>query len=89
VVGRNGAGKSTLLGLLAGRVTPDSGRVAMAAGLRLGYLPQGDQLTGTVGEIVFGLGGVRGGSGFRPPRSEQSAGASPTPWKPTPGRARS
>jgi len=56
VVGRNGAGKSTLLGLLAGRVTPDSGRVAMAAGLRLGYLPQGDQLSGTVGGIVFGLG---------------------------------
>jgi ATP-binding cassette subfamily F protein uup len=56
VVGRNGAGKSTLLGLLAGRVTPDSGRVAMAAGLRLGYLPQGDNLTGTVGEIVFGAG---------------------------------
>jgi ATP-binding cassette subfamily F protein uup len=27
VVGRNGAGKSTLLALLAGRVTPDSGRV--------------------------------------------------------------
>jgi ABC transport system ATP-binding/permease protein len=54
VVGRNGAGKSTLLGLLAGRVAPDSGRVAMAAGLRLGYLPQSDQLTGTVGEIVFG-----------------------------------
>jgi ABC transport system ATP-binding/permease protein len=53
VVGRNGAGKSTLLALLAGRVAPDSGRVAMAAGLRLGYLPQGDQLTGTVGEIVF------------------------------------
>ena len=48
VVGRNGAGKSTLLGLLAGRVTPDSGRVAMVAGLRLGYLPQGDQLSGTV-----------------------------------------
>ena len=36
VVGRNGAGKSTLLGLLAGRVVPDSGRVAMAAGLRMG-----------------------------------------------------
>ncbi len=46
VVGRNGAGKSTLLGLLAGRVAPDSGRVAMAAGLRLGYLAPG------------GLGGV-------------------------------
>jgi ATP-binding cassette subfamily F protein uup len=56
VVGRNGAGKSTLLGLLAGRVVPDSGRVAMAAGLRLGYLPQADQLAGTVGEIVFGHG---------------------------------
>ena len=54
VVGRNGAGKSTLLAMLAGRIAPDTGRVAVAAGLRLGYLPQGDQLTGTVGEIVFG-----------------------------------
>jgi ABC transport system ATP-binding/permease protein len=53
VVGRNGAGKSTLLALLAGRTVPDAGRVAMASGLRLGYLPQGDQLTGTAGEIVF------------------------------------
>ena len=60
VVGRNGAGKSTLLGLLAGRVAPDSGRVARAAGLRLGYLPQGDQLAGTVGEIVFGPAGAPG-----------------------------
>jgi ABC transport system ATP-binding/permease protein len=54
VVGRNGAGKSTLLGLLAGRVEPDTGRVAMATGLRLGYLPQDNQLSGTVGEVVFG-----------------------------------
>jgi ATP-binding cassette subfamily F protein uup len=53
VVGRNGAGKSTLLALLAGRAAPDTGRVAMASGLRLGYLPQADQLPGTVGEIVF------------------------------------
>jgi ABC transport system ATP-binding/permease protein len=54
VVGRNGAGKSTLLALLAGTAVPDTGRVARAAGLRLGYLPQQDQLTGTVGQIVFG-----------------------------------
>jgi ATP-binding cassette subfamily F protein uup len=56
IVGRNGAGKSTLLALLAGVARPDTGRVAMAAGLRLGYLPQGDRLTGTVGDIVFGGG---------------------------------
>src|SRR5271169_2940279 len=67
VVGRNGAGKSTLLGLLAGRIAPDTGRVAMAAGLRIGYLPQADQLAGTVGEIVFGprggpVGGTVGGT---------------------------
>ncbi len=68
VVGRNGAGKSTLLGLLAGQVTPDTGRVAMTAGLRIGYLAQSDQLTGTVGEVVFGPLG----------------GASPTPWEADP-----
>jgi ATP-binding cassette subfamily F protein uup len=73
VVGRNGAGKSTLLTLLAGRTAPDSGRVATAAGLRLGYLPQADQLAGTVGEIVFGRG--------------QGAGPVLTPWEADP-RAR-
>src|ERR1700723_152999 len=56
VVGRNGAGKSTLLALLAGMTAPDEGRVARAAGLRVGYLRQQDQLTGTVGQIVFGAG---------------------------------
>jgi ATP-binding cassette subfamily F protein uup len=56
VVGRNGSGKSTLLALLAGTAVPDEGRVARTAGLRLGYLPQQDQLTGTVGQIVFGAG---------------------------------
>src|SRR5580658_1637648 len=54
VVGRNGAGKSTLLGLLAGTVTPDTGRVARTSGLRPGYLPQAGALAGTVGQIVFG-----------------------------------
>jgi ABC transport system ATP-binding/permease protein len=59
VVGRNGAGKSTLLALLAGRTEPDQGRVARAAGLRLGYLTQSDQLAGPVGQIVFaGPGGL-------------------------------
>jgi ABC transport system ATP-binding/permease protein len=72
VVGRNGAGKSTLLALLAGTAEPDEGRVARAAGLRIGYLPQQDQLAGTVGEIVFG-------------RGWQAAG--PTPWEADP-RAR-
>jgi ABC transport system ATP-binding/permease protein len=62
VVGRNGAGKSTLLALLAGTAVPDEGRVARAAGLRLGYLPQQDQLTGTVGRIVFGGGARAAGS---------------------------
>ncbi|HJY94606.1 MAG TPA: ATP-binding cassette domain-containing protein, partial [Streptosporangiaceae bacterium] len=62
VVGRNGAGKSTLLALLAGTVAPDEGRVARTAGLRLGYLPQADQLTGTVGQIVLGAGWRAGGS---------------------------
>ncbi len=68
VVGRNGAGKSTLLALLAGKAEPDSGRVAMATGLRLGYLPQSDQLAGTVGEIVFG----------------RVAGPAITPWEADP-----
>jgi ABC transport system ATP-binding/permease protein len=62
VVGRNGTGKSTLLALLAGTAVPDEGRVARAAGLRLGYLPQQDQLTGTVGQIVFGNGPRAAGS---------------------------
>jgi len=54
IVGRNGAGKSTLLGLLAGTVQPDTGRVARTSGLRIGYLAQGNQLTGTVEEVLFG-----------------------------------
>jgi ABC transport system ATP-binding/permease protein len=62
VVGRNGAGKSTLLALLAGTAAPDEGRVARAAGLRIGYLPQQGQLTGTVGQIVFGAGARAAGS---------------------------
>jgi len=85
VVGRNGAGKSTLLALLAGRVAPDTGRVAMAAGLRVGYLPQADQLAGTVGEIVFGpMGGAAGGSaaGGSAAGGRAVAGSAPEPAGP-------
>ena len=56
VVGRNGAGKSTLLSLLAGAAEPDSGRIARAAGLRIGYLRQQDDLSETVRQAVFGSG---------------------------------
>ena len=54
VVGRNGAGKTTLLAALAGTAELDSGRVTHARGLRLGYLPQSEELAGPVGQIVFG-----------------------------------
>ena len=40
VVGVNGAGKSTLLKLLAGQSEPDSGKVALSPGARLGYVAQ-------------------------------------------------
>ncbi|MFC9502886.1 ABC-F family ATP-binding cassette domain-containing protein [Streptomyces sp. NPDC057002] len=40
VLGPNGAGKTTLLRILAGRDTPDSGRVVHGHGLRLGYFAQ-------------------------------------------------
>ena len=40
VTGPNGAGKSTLLNLLAGRLTPDAGRVARRKGLRVALLDQ-------------------------------------------------
>ncbi len=56
VVGRNGGGKSTLLEVLAGRRTPDSGRVTHTGGLRVGHLPQDDPvgMSGTVRAAVVG-----------------------------------
>ncbi len=56
IVGRNGDGKTTLLNLMAGRETPDTGRISSARGLHLGYLDQRDLLddTHTVREVVLG-----------------------------------
>ena len=56
IVGRNGDGKSTLLRLLAGRLTPDSGRVTRRGGIRIGMLDQADDLHSerSVHEIVIG-----------------------------------
>ena len=56
IVGRNGDGKSSLLSMLGGRVKPDSGRVTVRGGVRIGMLDQGDTLdpTHTVGYTVVG-----------------------------------
>jgi ATP-binding cassette subfamily F protein uup len=54
VVGRNGAGKTTLLGALAGAADLDSGRATRARDITIGYLPQAEQLAGTVASVVFG-----------------------------------
>lgn len=52
IVGANGAGKSTLLGLIAGTVTPDSGRVKRGKTVRLAML---DQQAGELVEIADDL----------------------------------
>ncbi|GAA4914397.1 ATP-binding cassette subfamily F protein uup [Actinomycetospora succinea] len=55
VVGRNGGGKSTLISVLAGALTPDSGRVSPVRGLRMALVTQQTQLSGaTVREAVLG-----------------------------------
>jgi ATP-binding cassette subfamily F protein uup len=54
VVGRNGSGKTTLLAALAGATALDSGRSTRARDAQVGYLPQSEQLSGSVRAIVFG-----------------------------------
>jgi ATP-binding cassette subfamily F protein uup len=53
IVGANGAGKSTLLGLIAGTVTPDSGRVKRGKTVKLAMLDQqAGILAGLDGDLV-------------------------------------
>src|SRR5215213_5479248 len=54
VVGRNGAGKTTLLRVLAGMLTPDTGRVTHRGQLSIGFLHQVDDLTAedSVGNLI-------------------------------------
>lgn len=56
IVGRNGDGKSSLLMMLAGRREPDSGKVTMRSGTRIGVLDQEDRFDDgeTVGHAIVG-----------------------------------
>lgn len=54
-VGTNGVGKSTLLKILTGEVAPDSGKVSVREGIRLGYLTQTPEVSDdtTVKDLLF------------------------------------
>src|SRR5215208_4110104 len=61
VVGANGSGKTTLLRLVAGRERPDAGRITLADGVSIGYLPQNPPYAAeaTVLETVFAASDAR------------------------------
>ena len=40
LVGENGAGKTSIFRMLKGRLAPDSGKVSLSRGVRIGYLEQ-------------------------------------------------
>lgn len=54
LLGRNGSGKSTLMKLLAGQISPDTGRFVRSGDVRVAMLPQDvpDDLPGTVYDVV-------------------------------------
>ena len=58
VVGRNGDGKSTLMSIVAGTLTPDSGRVTRRGNTQVGTLTQDDSFDDgdTVARVVVGEG---------------------------------
>ncbi len=61
IIGANGSGKTTLLQVIAGKETPDTGRVVMANGKTVTYLSQNPEFVeeATVLETVFAAtGGV-------------------------------
>ena len=60
LIGPNGSGKSTLLKLLAGEQAPDSGKVIVRRGARLGYLPQDLSVAGGRSLVEFVLASVPG-----------------------------
>ncbi|MBI5948756.1 MAG: ABC-F family ATP-binding cassette domain-containing protein [Chloroflexi bacterium] len=54
VVGPNGSGKTTLLRVIAGEEPADAGRVSIARGAAVGYLPQGRRFAlGTPVRVLF------------------------------------
>jgi ATP-binding cassette subfamily F protein 3 len=55
VVGPNGSGKTTLLRLIAGVMQPDSGRVVVPQGTRVGYLPQDFELNSDTALLTYVL----------------------------------
>jgi ATP-binding cassette subfamily F protein 3 len=60
LIGANGSGKSTLLKLLSGEQSPDSGKIIVRNGARLGYLPQDLTINGGKPLIDFVLSSVPG-----------------------------